>query len=244
MHTIRTRLRRGALTALAAALATAFALLTAGCSKASETTRTGGCRADGTWSARQKAAWLRGAVSFRTAEGAAASGARMSVVVGAPRSVDARRLCRPLDVQVEFWTLTTTTTTTTATTTTATATTATTTTATATRTVSSSVRRRHLTADGGTTRTVGFPGGLPAGREGVCVGVLAAVYAGGPLTGRELPRVTAGPSADVGASVRFVTDRVGAYRLFPPPDPARCAPGRSAVSPSSTGEPGWDPFHP
>ncbi|KRD12215.1 MULTISPECIES: hypothetical protein [unclassified Streptomyces] len=238
MHTIRTRLRRGALTALAAALAaalaTAFALLTAGCSKASETTRTGGCRADGTWSARQKAAWLRGAVSFRTAEGAAASGARMSVVVGAPRSVDARRLCRPLDVQVEFWTLTTTTTTTTATTTTATAT----------RTVSSSVRRRHLTADGGTTRTVGFPGGLPAGREGVCVGVLAAVYAGGPLTGRELPRVTAGPSADVGASVRFVTDRVGAYRLFPPPDPARCAPGRSAVSPSSTGEPGWDPFHP
>ncbi|WP_328433519.1 hypothetical protein [Streptomyces sp. NBC_00425] len=234
MHTIRTRLRRGALTALAAALATAFALLTAGCSKASETTRTGGCRADGTWSARQKAAWLRGAVSFRTAEGAAASGARMSVVVGAPRSVDARRLCRPLDVQVEFWTLTTTTTTTTATTTTATAT----------RTVSSSVRRRHLTADGGTTRTVGFPGGLPAGREGVCVGVLAAVYAGGPLTGRELPRVTPGPSADVDASVRFVTDRVGAYRLFPPPDPARCAPGRSAVSPSSTGEPGWDPFHP
>ncbi|MCX5262652.1 hypothetical protein [Streptomyces sp. NBC_00199] len=223
MHTIRTRLRRGALTALAAACA----LLTAGCSKASETTRTGGCRADGTWSARQKAAWLRGAVSFRTAEDAAASDARMSVVVGAPRSADARRLCRPLDVQVEFWTLTTTTTTTTAT-----------------RTDSSSVGRRHLIADGGTTRTVGFPGDLPAGREGVCVGVLAAVYAGGPLTGRELPRVTPGPSADVDASVRFVTDRVGTYRLFPPPDPARCAPGRTAVSPSSTGEPGWDPFHP
>ncbi|MGQ4361925.1 hypothetical protein ACN6LD_003768 [Streptomyces sp. SAS_272] len=222
MHTTRTRLRRGALTACSAALA----LLTAGCSKASETTQTGGCRADGAWSARQKAAWLRSAVSFRTPEGAAAPDVRMSVVVGAPRSADARRLCLPLEVQVEFWTLTTTTTTT------------------STRTDSSSVRRNRLTADGGRSRTVGFPGDLPTGREGVCVGVLAAVYAGEPLTGRELPRVTPGPSADADASVRFVTDRVGAYRLFPPPDPARCAPGRSVVSPSSTGEPGWDPFHP
>ncbi|MDQ0687913.1 hypothetical protein QF032_006956 [Streptomyces achromogenes] len=220
MHTNPTRLRRGALTACAAVLA----LLTAGCSKASETTQTGGCRADDGWSGRQKAAWLRGAVSFRTVEGTAASDARTSVVVGAPRSADARRLCRPLDVQVEFWTLTTTTATT--------------------RTESSSVRRYHLFADGGRTRTVGFPGDLPAGRDGVCVGVLAAVYAGEPLTERELPRVTPGPSADEHTPVRFATDRVGAYRLFPPPDPARCAPSRPNAGPPPTGEPGWDPFHP
>jgi len=227
MHTTATRLRRGAMTACAAA---ALALLCAGCSKASETTQTTGCRADDAWPGRQKAAWLRGAVSFRTAGGAATPSARMSVVVGAPRTADARRLCLPLDVQVEFWTLTTTTTTTPGTATT--------------RTEWSSVRRYRLFADGGRTWTVGFPGDLPAGRDGVCVGVLAAVYAGDPLTERELPRVTPAPSDDEDTPVRFVTDRVGAYRLFPPPDPARCAPGPSTVGPSPTGGPGWDPFHP
>jgi hypothetical protein len=226
MHTTPTRLRRGAMTACAAALA----LLCAGCSKASETTRTAGCRADDAWPAREKAAWLRGVVSFHTAGGAATPSAKTSVVVGAQRTAGAPRLCLPLDVQVEFWTLTTTTTPTT--------------TPTSTRTEWSSVRRYRLFVDGGRTRTVRFPGDLPAGRDGVCVGVLAAVYAGAPLTERELPRVTPGPSDDEDTPVRFVTDRVGAYRLFPPPDPARCAPGPSTVRPSPTGGPGWDPFHP
>ncbi|MDX5567719.1 hypothetical protein PYK79_36730 [Streptomyces sp. ID05-04B] len=143
MHITPTRLRRGALTACAAALA----LLSAGCSKASETTQTAGCRADDAWPGRQKAAWLRDAVSFRTVEGAAAPSARMSVVVGAPRTADARRLCLPLAVQVEFWTLTTTTTNTTA--------------AATSRTEWSSVRRYRLFADGARTRTVGFPVTFP-----------------------------------------------------------------------------------
>ncbi|MER5433528.1 hypothetical protein [Streptomyces sp. NPDC002588] len=214
MHNTRTRLRPGALTACAAALA----LFTAGCSKASPDAQTGGCRADGHWSGREQAGWLRSAVTFSgTAGGTDPSYEDASVTVRTPRTGDARPLCEPLAVQVEFWTLTTTTA----------------------GTETSSVMRYRLATDGGRTRTVGFPSGLPAGREAACVGVLVAVYAGAPLTGAELPRSS--PDGDV----RFATGRIGAYRLLGPREPAAdCAADRPAASASPTGSGKWDVHHP
>jgi hypothetical protein len=155
MHSTQTRLRHGALTACAAALA----LLSTGCSKASAGAQAGGCRADGDWSGREQAEWLRTAVALhRTAE---PSYQGASVVV----HEQGRRLCRPLPVQVQFWTLT----------------------ATTTGTEMSSLMRYRLSTDGTRTRAVGFPPGLPAGRDGTCTRVLVAAYAGAPLVGTELP---------------------------------------------------------
>ncbi|MFJ8109141.1 hypothetical protein [Streptomyces sp. NPDC096132] len=223
-HQNRTRLRHGALTACAAALA----LLATGCTKASAGAQTGGCHADGHWSEREQTAWLRTAVDFRgTADGADPSYEDASVVVRAPRTDDARPLCRPLAVQVQFWTLT----------------------ATTTGTRTSSVMRYRLDVEGSRTRTVGFPGGLPTAPDGACVAVLVAVYTGDPLTGEELPRTTSDLAGAGDADVRFGTERIAAYRLLPPPDPARCATDPRTTSPSPTSPPpsgstAWDAFHP
>ncbi|MFF4586023.1 hypothetical protein [Streptomyces sp. NPDC001388] len=228
MHTTRTRPSHGVLTAGAAALA----LLAAGCSQPTTGARTDGCRADGHWSEREQAAWLRTAVAFRgTADGADPAYEHASVVVRAQHPGDAGPLCRPLAVQVEFWSLT----------------------ATTTGTRMSSVMRHRLDTDGSGTHSVRFPTGLPTGRDGVCAGVLVAAYAGAPLTGEELPGQIPDLAAAGDADVRFGTERVGAYRLFPPPDPAGCATDRrtvgpsptgSAPSPSPSGSTAWDVFHP
>ncbi|MFI7504770.1 hypothetical protein ACIBVL_41130 [Streptomyces sp. NPDC049687] len=219
MHSTQTRLRHGALTACAAALA----LLAAGCSQASAGARTGGCRADGDWSGREQAAWLRTAVVFRgTGDGADPSYEGASVVVRAPRTGDVRVLCRPLAVQTQFWTLT----------------------ATARGTEMSSVMRYRLSTDGSRTRTVSFPTGLPAGADGACAGVLVAVYAGAPLSTGELPRRTPDPATAADADVRFRTERVAVHRLLPPRDPAACDPGGSAPSPSPSRSTEWDARHP
>ncbi|KOU66796.1 hypothetical protein ADK57_17530 [Streptomyces sp. MMG1533] len=217
MHSTQTRLRHGALTACAAALA----LLAAGCSQASAGAQTGGCRDDGHWSGREQAAWLRTAVAFRT-EGAGPSYEDASVVVRAQHKGDARVLCQPLTVQVEFWTLT----------------------ATATGTEMSSVMRYRLSTDGNRTRTVGFPPGLPTGQEGTCTRILAAAYAGAPLSGRELPRTTRDLGIAGDKDVRFGTERVGAYRLLRPQDPTVCTTDRPSAEPAPTRSTTWDIYHP
>lgn len=219
MHSTQTRLRHGALTACAAALT----LLAAGCSQAAAGAQAGGCRDNGHWTQRERAAWLRTAVAFRgTADGADSSYESASVVVRARPSGGVRVLCRPLSVQVEFWTLTPTTT----------------------GTQMWSVMRYRLSTDGSRTRTVGFPTGLPTGRDGACARVLVAAYAGVPLTDRELPRNTPDLSTAEDADVRFGTERIGAYRLLPPHGSARCDPDRPAPSPSPTGSTVWDINHP
>ncbi|UUU26578.1 hypothetical protein [Streptomyces sp. DSM 40750] len=218
MHSTQTRLRHGALTACAAALA----LLAAGCSQASAGTQADGCRDNGHWSQRERAAWLRTSVQFRgTADGADSSYESASVVVRAQHSGAGRALCRRLAVQVEFWTLT----------------------ATTTGTDMSSVMRYRLSTDGSRTRAVGFPTGLPTGREGACTRVLVAAYAGAPLDDRELPR-TADVATAEDTDVRFGTERIGAYRLLPPDDSAPCDPDRPIPTPSPTGSTVWDINHP
>jgi hypothetical protein len=219
MHSTHTRLRHAALTACAVVLA----LLAAGCSKASAGAQTGGCREDGDWSGRAQAAWLRNTVTFRgTDDGGGASHEHASVVVRPPRTGDVRVLCRPLAVQVEFWTLT----------------------ATPAGTELSSVMRYRLSADGSRTRTVGFPSALASGGDGTCTRVLVAVYAGAPLASGQLPRMTRTLTAESDPEVRFRTDRVGAYRLLPARDPARCGTGLPAATASPGGTTDWDIYHP
>jgi hypothetical protein len=219
MHSTQTRLRHGALTVAAAVLT----LLAAGCSKASTGAQTGGCRADGHWSGRQQAAWLRPAVAFRgTADGADPPYEGASVVVRAQRTGDVRPLCQPLAVQVEFWTLT----------------------ATTTGTEMSSVMRYRRSTDGSRTRTVGFPAGLPSGQDGACTRILVAAYAGAPLAGGELPRTTRDLATSGDTDVRFGTQRIGAYRLLPAQDSAQCDADRSTTSPPPTRSTAWDIYHP
>jgi hypothetical protein len=219
MHTTRTRFRHGALTAGAAVLV----LLAVGCSKASAGAQTGGCRDDGDWSGRQQAAWLRASVTLHgAADVAGPSYEKASVVVRPPSTGDIRVLCRPIAVQVEFWTLT----------------------ATTTGTERSSVMRYGLSTDGSRTRTVPFPAVLSAGQDGTCARVLVAAYAGAPLAQDELPRTTRGLSGADDADVRFGTERIGAYRLLPAGDSARCDADRSSPNPSPTGSTGWDIYHP
>lgn len=219
MHSTQTRLRHGAMTAGAAVLA----LLAVGCSKVSAGPQTGGCRDDGGWSKRQQATWLRSAVAFHgTADTAGASHEKASVVIRPPRTGDVRVLCRPLAVQVGFWTLT----------------------AATTGPETSFVMRYRLSADGSRTRTVVFPAGLPTGQDGTCTRVLVAAYVGSPLAGDELPRVTGDLATAGDTDVRFGTERIGAHRLLPPRDPAQCDADRSTPSPSPTGSTGWDIYHP
>ncbi|MDT0479015.1 hypothetical protein [Streptomyces doebereineriae] len=219
MHSTQTRFRHTVLTAGAAVLA----LLATGCWNASAGAQTGGCRDDGDWSGRGKAAWLRTAVAFHaTTDGTDPSYARASVVVRGPRTGDVRVLCRPLTVQVEFWTLT----------------------AAKTRPEMSFVMRYGLSADGGTTRTVAFPAGLPTGQDGACVRVLVAAYAGTPLADGELPRMTGDLATAGDADVRFGTARIGVHRLLPAQGPTQCETGRSTPSPSPTASTGWDIYHP
>ncbi|KKD03150.1 hypothetical protein [Streptomyces sp. WM6386] len=189
-------------------------------SKASVGAQTGGCRDDGDWSGREQAAWLRKAVAFHgTTEGVGPSYEGASVVVRAQHAGDERPLCRPLAVQVEFWTLT----------------------ATATGTGTASVMRYRLSADGSRTRTVGFPAALPTGQDGACTRVLVAAYEGAPLSDREQPRKTRDLATAGKADVQFGTEQIGAYRLLPPQDPAQCEAGRS---PSPTRSKIWDIYHP
>ncbi|WP_189323822.1 hypothetical protein [Streptomyces flaveus] len=219
MHSTQTRLRHGALTACAAALA----LLATGCSKASADAQAGDCRDDGHWSGREQAAWLRTAVSFRgTVDGAGPSYEDASVVVRARHTGDGRVLCQPLGVQVEFWTLS----------------------ARTTGTETSSVMRYGLSADGSRTRTVGFPRGLPDGQDGICTRILVAAYAGAPLRGRELPRTTRDLAIAGDMDVRFGTERIGAYWLLPPQNPTACTPDRPTADPSPTRSTTWDIYHP
>ncbi|MCX5062786.1 MULTISPECIES: hypothetical protein [unclassified Streptomyces] len=219
MHSTQTRLRHGALAASAAVLA----LLAAGCSKASAGAQAGGCRADVHWPEREQTAWLRTAVTFRdTADGDNASYEKASVVIGAQPTGDVRPLCRPLAVQVEFWTLT----------------------ATAAGSEMSFVMRYQLSTDGSRTRTVGFPVGLPTVRDVTCTRVLVAAYPGPPLTDGEQPRTTRDPAATGDTGVRFGTKRIGAYRLLPARGPAQCDADRSTPSPSPTGTTGWNIYHP
>ncbi|MFG2028787.1 hypothetical protein [Streptomyces sp. NPDC048825] len=227
MHSTQTRLRHGALTACAAALA----LLAAGCSKVSAEAQAGGCRDDGQWSGREQAAWLRTAVAFRgTADGAGPSYEDASVVLRAQHTGDVRVLCQPLDVHVEFWTLS--------------ARTTETKTETGTETETSSVMRYGLSADGSRTRTVGFPRGLPAGQDGICTRVLVAAYAGAPLSDRELPWMTRDLAIARDMDVRFGTDRIGTHRLLPPQDPTACTTDRPTADPSPTRSTTWDIYHP
>ncbi|WP_033327605.1 hypothetical protein [Streptomyces yerevanensis] len=223
MHSTQTRLRHGALTACAAALA----LLAAGCSKASADAQAGDCRDDGHWSGREQAAWLRTAVAFRgTADGAGPSYEDASVVVRAQHAGDVRVLCQPLGVHVEFWTLSARTT------------------GTETGTETSSVMRYGLSTDGSRTRTVGFPRGLPAGQDGICTRVLVAAYAGAPLSGPELPWTTRDLAIAGDMDVRFGTERIGAHRLLPPQDPTACTTNRPTADPSPTRSTTWDIYHP
>ncbi|WP_326584736.1 hypothetical protein OG889_40955 [Streptomyces sp. NBC_00481] len=220
MHSTRTRLRHGALTACAAALT----LLAVGCSKESAGAQDDGCRDNGHWSQRERAAWLRTAVAFRgtAADVADPSYDKASVVVRAGRTGDVRVLCQPLAVQVEFWTLT----------------------ATTKGTETSFVMRYRLSTDGSRARTVGFPAGLPAGQDGSCTRVLVAAYPGAPLADGELPWTTRDLATSGETDVRFGTARIGAYRLLPPQDSAPCDAGRSTTSPSPAGSTAWNINHP
>ncbi|WP_406102412.1 hypothetical protein [Streptomyces canus] len=219
MHSTQTRFRHAVLSAGAAA----FALLATGCWNASAGAQTGGCRDAGDWSGRAQAAWLRAAVAVHgTTDGADPSYAQASVVVRGPRTGDVRVLCQPLAVQVEFWTLT----------------------ASTTRPELSFVMRYGLSADGGRTRTVAFPAGLPTGRDGTCVRILVAAYAGTPLAGAELPRLTGDLATAGDADVRFGTARIGVHRLLPAQGSTQCGVRRSTPSPSPTASTGWDIYHP
>ncbi|MEU9174309.1 hypothetical protein AB0D34_42245 [Streptomyces sp. NPDC048420] len=219
MHSIQTRLRHAALMAGA----TGLALLATGCSNASAGAGTGGCRDAGDWSGREQAAWVRTAVAFQgTTDGTDPSYEKATVVVRAPRTGDVRALCRPLAVQVEFWTFT----------------------ATTTRPEMSFVMRYGLSTDGTRTRTVPFPTGLPIGHDGTCIRVLVAAYAGTPLVGEGLPRMTGDLATAGDADVRFRAERIGVHRLLPPRGPAPCEADRSTPSSSPTGSTSWDIYHP
>lgn len=218
MHSTQTRLRRSALTAGVAVLT----LLAAGCSNASAGAQAGGCRDDGHWSGREQAAWLRTAVIIHGTDDAGPSYENASVVVRPPRTGGGRVLCRPLAVQVEFWTLTATT---------------------AGREMSF-VMRYGLSTDGSRTRTVGFPADLPTGRDGTCARVLVAAYAGAPLAEEELPRKTPDLATADDTDVRFGTERIAAQRLLPTQDPARCDTHRPAPAPSVSRSMTWDIHHP
>lgn len=84
-------------------------------------------------------------VTFHEAtDGSGSPSQDAAVVTGARREGDARPLCEPAPMRVEFWTLT----------------------ATTTGTEMSSVLRYGLSVDGRRTRTVGFPAGLLATWDG------------------------------------------------------------------------------
>ena len=214
-----TRRAAGSLTSLAA-----LALLTAGCSGTAVGARTGGCRDDAGWSARQRAAWLRPAVSFY----AAATGQEPAVRIRPRAEGDGGALCLTVPVQVEFWK----------------------TEAGGVR----SVLRVRLGLDGSTEHTVGFPSGLTADERDACTGVLVAAYVGAPLADDELPEASALTNGSGTAEAVFRTDRIGAYRMIPASDPQRCdadpgetptttPSGSSAPSPSSAPSNPWGLGH-
>ncbi|WP_158973167.1 hypothetical protein [Streptomyces griseus] len=201
-------------------LAAAAALLTAGCSGTADSAHADGCRANGDWTAPQRAHWLRPSVSFPES----APGNDTAVVIR-PRAVDNRGpLCEPIAVQVQFWKLT----------------------ATAAGTDMRPELRIRLATGGGAARSIGFPAGLSAGERGGCTGVLMAVYAGVPLTEGELPK-NIGHLVPGTAQVRFRTDRIGAYRLLPPSELESCrANGEPMTTPPATPNPWgrWGSDHP
>ncbi|KAB1146684.1 hypothetical protein F7R91_13940 [Streptomyces luteolifulvus] len=215
----RTLIAQASFTSLVAAVA----LLAAGCAGTADGAEAGGCRDDGGRSARERAQWLRPAVSFDEA----ASGEEAAVEIGPRGTGDGGPQCDPVAVQVQFWRLT----------------------ATPSGTELNSALRVRLGSEGGEGRTVGLPPGLSAKERGACTGVLMAVYTGPPLTGGELPDGGTGHVDGIATpKVKFRTDRIAAYRLIPPSDPERCdtdtvAGGNATTTPSATSNP-WDPDHP
>ncbi|SFO10345.1 hypothetical protein SAMN04487980_106114 [Streptomyces sp. cf124] len=182
----RPQLVHGSLTSLMAALT----LLTTGCAQQADDVRGGAdvCRADGGWSVRKRAAWLRPALSF---PGGAADEDE-AVVIGAHTGGP---LCAPISVRVEFWAATVTTA----------------------GTDLKSVLRVRLTTDGSRPWTVGLPTSLAPEERGDCTGVLVAAYPGAPLTRAELPDLSTPltPSSTT-ADTPFGTTRVAARHLLPP----------------------------
>ncbi|WP_327317987.1 hypothetical protein [Streptomyces sp. NBC_01235] len=207
-------------------LVAAVALLTAGCSATADGTEAAGCRETDGWSLREQARWLRSTVSFPGAtagEGADESAADKdaAVVIRSRGTNDGGPLCEPIRVQVEFWELT----------------------ATTTGTDMTSVLRYRLVTDGSEDRAIGFPPGLSAAERDACTGVLMAAYPGARLTEAELPEDIGHLTSPTTADVEFGTDRIGAYRLFPPSDPRQCdADRRPTTTPAATSAP-WPRDH-
>jgi hypothetical protein len=214
----KTPIAHGTLTALAAAVA----LLATGCAGTADGAEADGCRDNGDWSARERAEWLRPAVSF---DGPAAGGD--AVVIG-PRGTDhGGPLCEPVTVQVEFWRVT----------------------ASGAGVELSTAQRIHMGTDGTEERSIGFPPGLAAGERNACTGVLMAAYVGARLADTERPK-NPGPASSGGKDLEFRTDRIAAYRLVPPSAPETCGGQPDAdegeeVMPSPSGSANsWGAYHP
>ncbi|MEU5893243.1 hypothetical protein ABZ835_41380 [Streptomyces sp. NPDC047461] len=218
----RTHLVHGSLTSLVATLT----LLTAGCSETAAGAEAAGCRENDGWSAKEQAQWLRPSASFpwtKADEGTAESAADedAAVVIRPSDTDDGGPLCEPLTVQVEFWKLT----------------------ATTAGTDMTSVLHYRLDTDGTEHRAIGFPPGLSAGERGACTGVLMAVYSGTRLANAELPE-DIDHLTSATTDVKFGTDRIGAYRLVPPPDPEQCGADRQPTTSPPAPALTWPRDHP
>jgi hypothetical protein len=82
-----------------------------------------------------------------------------------------------------------------------------------------SVARTQLVVDGRKEQTVRPPAGF---ETGPCVGLLEAVYAGGPLQEAELPDRITNQTSLVSGDVRFRSDRIANQNYLKPDAPKGC----------------------
>jgi hypothetical protein len=238
----------------AACLLAAVALLTAGCSgggadasaspKASATasastaapstpapsptpaypTNAAGCHPDKGWSTSQTAEWVKlMRVGYSEPAGAVANQVHLDKSL---TGYDGP-LCTPVTIQVEFWKITY-------------------------RAADSgsralageteqyyfamkSLKRTELRVDGRGARDVLPPKGFASAKTSPCVGFLMAIYAGKPLTSKELPSdIKTGGAAYLNDTVTFPTERVGDYTLTKPSAPNVCdSNGKPTADPSA-----------
>jgi hypothetical protein len=99
-----------------------------------------------------------------------------------------------------------------------------------------------LRFDGRTAKSVSFPKGYFSAHRSPCVGGIAAVYVGAPLTSRELPKnLISGNSLVSPPDAVFRTSRIVDHSWSPPEAPQSCdergRPVPGLASPTSNGVP-------
>lgn len=102
-----------------------------------------------------------------------------------------------------------------------------------------SLKRTELRLDGRKDHDVDPPKNYASAKASPCVGFLMAIYAGKPLTSKELPTdISTGGAAYLGDTVTFPTERVADYQLIKPSAPNVCdSSGKPTADPSATAFP-------